>query len=400
MKRTLLALTLLLTTIGSATTVSCKTEQDPDITTCCGNSHQHWAYCCNVNSTCVPDGSPGHKTPEQCEAHGYGSDTGGGTGQTETGSPCVGDHCTIDVGSAVDSTGAGCDNFTKYRCRGWKAAVYKNNALRRFDFSGGSFPNGDKYARCESFEICMDYVGEADNETLFMACADQAEESNDWTPPAHPYTGTVGELWTLDHIEYVFAEQAGYAVIAGVTGDFYDSGCSWIPTNSTDPKDQQCTGGDCVSPEECPAMGQSCVGWDPGSKITSSLNTSTRTYTTTINKVWLTALADDFFDAIPVCDSGSWTWSTSATPDKWRMQDLVSRDFMYKLGFRNNDEQIRIKKAGTETWYNLYGSTMEDGYAAMADALAIMFSGTSFVLEFKRPVGGTLVTYTMNLSLT
>ncbi|MFO0633015.1 MAG: hypothetical protein U0168_09220 [Nannocystaceae bacterium] len=318
-----------------------------------------------------------------------GAESGTSDGVCETD-----DHCmppTTSASTAADSSGGECGGYATYTCRGWHAGVYVNGSQKRFDFEGVS--DGEKYAGCENFEICIEFAGLPDNEAIYAACKEIATGTEAPTFPLHPYTG--GEAWTFDHIEFVFADNASFGAIPGVTGSFL-GGCSWVPESSSDlSKTHQVLGGECLPEDECPAEAQVCLGWSPGGFITSSTNTATRTITTSIDRDWLEAQAQDFFDAIVQCDGGTWTWSTSATPDKWRMQGLLSRDFMYKAGFRNYDEQIRIKKAGSSTWYNLFDATMLDGYDKMAAAFGALAGETSFVLELKR--GSS--TYTMNLTL-
>lgn len=309
------------------------------------------------------------------------------------------DHC-MPATDTADTTAGECvegDDAAFYQCRGWKAAIYTNGTTKKCDFQ---INGSEKFALPFDELMCMTYAGPPDNETIYAACKQLAKDIEDWDLPTHPCGGAGCDAFTLDHIEYIFEDNSRNGMVGpGVSCDFYDSGKEWIPTSSTDNAGQQCLGGGCLPDAECPAIHeQSCAGWQPSTEITSSTNTTTHTITTTIDKAWLTTLAEDMFDSIVVCDSGTWTWSVSANPDKWQMQGLDSSDFMYRAGFRNGDQQIRVKKYGGSTWYNLYDTTMLGGYDKMATAFGALANETHFTLEIKR--GSPLqVTYTMDLTL-
>ncbi len=239
-------------------------------------------------------------------------------------------------------------------------------------------------------------MGEPDNEFVYELCQEFCENEMVHTFPEHP-TASLTQ-WTLVDTVCVFADNGNFGVMPDWDGHNVQGSaagdCDNIPAGS-ETISPQCFYLDCVAEGDCPAEAQACTGWSPGSYVSSSLNTATKTYTTTVQKAFLEGLAADLFDQVLVCDTGGWTWSISATPDKWRMQNLASRDLLYKMGFRNGDEQVKIKKSGSSTWYNLYASTMLDGYAVMADAFGALGGETSFVLQFQR----SGVTYTMNLTL-
>lgn len=332
-----------------------------------------------------------------CKTEDYGPPPVAGNDGSSTTGTCETEHCVPVTTSADTSAGTGNDcndgAYANYTCRGWHACIYsKAGQTDKFDFSLAV--GGELYAGCENFPICIPYVGPPDNEDIYAACEELADPV---ACPQHPYPGTIGETWNYSHTAYIFADQANHGLVPGINNDTFLSGCSWIPASSTDnSKTQQCLGGECIPMSEC--VTQSCTGWQPSTHITSSTNTTTHTITATINKAWLTTLAEDMFDSVYACDDGAWTWSLAASPDKWRMQDLTSADMLYVLGFRNNDSDIKIKKYGTSTYYDLYDSTMLGGYDKMATAFGALANETHFTLSFKR--GSPLqVTYTMDLTL-
>lgn len=132
-----------------------------------------------------------------------------------------------------------------------------------------------------------------------------------------------------------------------------------------------------------------CDAWSPISEITSRLNATTKTYTVSVDHAWLDDLIHNSLEEVYYCDNGRF----SQVGTTWKMVNLVSGEMLYVLGFRTNDYDLRIKKTGTTTVYLL------NSVSAMVNAYTILRNETALTVSFKRVVGGTATTYTMNITL-
>lgn len=353
--------------------------------------------------------------PEQCS--GYNPGTGGDEGE----------------GGIDSSGGEECGDHATYVCRGWVAGIYESasaNPPRRFNFLNP--PDQITYAECVEFPICIPSLGDEDSEALFDACEATClgMVANDELPMSGPYPfnpdiGGASTLWELETTVCVFGEEGENGVVpAGTNGlpanvgtlpnvDGHSFCEAIIPDGTLDPTDCGGTGckpqtlfAECVPEGECLPPESTCDDWSPlqsgnqtpAPSIATSTNALTKVVTVSLTHAFLDAQFANAFSHVYVCDGGGLYDMSATLGTSWKFVNLAALGFWYELGFRTGDhlKRVRVKTGPTTygSWYSL------ESLGAMLNVYGAMNGANSLQIEFARPVGSLMVTYTMNVTLT
>lgn len=327
---------------------------------------------------------------------------------------------TVDEGSgpmesatAADSTGdpADCseEQWGHYTCLGWVAGMYTRTdgtQPTNYQFYFSSEPQPWQ-AECVTIPICRPFFGDEtvtdDGEFAYAQC--KAECDAEVANGEHPFPATVSSgSWTLRKTVCIFADNGNNGVVPnptdGVTNTpgSYSGQCPWGPSvvGGGAPVVDTVIYEGCFDDDVCEdETGVSCSNWRPGNSITHS--SSGTTHTSTITSALALSLLSGGSDLgmLYKCDDGFFTMYPGAGgSESWKMSaGMVSKDTLYKLGFRAGDYNFRVKKTGTSSWYDL------DTLAHILVAFDALHPGTtSFTIEWRRPVGGSYATHTMTLS--
>lgn len=295
-----------------------------------------------------------------------------------------------------DTNACGGDDWEHYTCQGWIAGMYESSLAHdgKYQYS----INAVDHAECVTIPICEANMGGMDNEYLYSRCkaaCDAMVAGNELPVTAFPAHDGV---WDLKKTVCVFADNGNNGTVPldydGVpnqptgTQAFKDS-CDNIGS-VLGPTIPQVIDEGCFDNDMCANEMGACPGWDPGARITSSLNATTKVYTVTIKKSLIAELLDGDYSCLYAANEGMWTYTDVPSPLRWKFKGLSATHFYYKMGFRNDDWDVKIKKnAVGATVYSLSALT------GMGDAFDALNPGTtSFVITFKR---GTAL-YTMNLT--
>lgn len=294
------------------------------------------------------------------------------------------------TGFVTDDATAGdqCDGWGVYVCHGWVAGVYQRNGVGDgafFNLFDDSVP-----AVSQNFYECIDNIEvsapfNADAQMIENACKESCYLMN------YGWPATWGP-WVYDHTECVFDENGnnGYlesevAGIATCPGSI-DATMPIVPI----PAFEYERG---AIPEECSPV--DCSNWAPNSKITYSYNAITRTHTTGITPGHLSELYNGGYEQLYGCDDARWMQDHVGGVERWSMVDLVSGDFLYRMGFRSGDYEVTIKRAGSTS----YPTYPMNSYAQMQTAFNALMIYHNLTIKFRRPKsGGGYYSHTMNLT--
>lgn len=331
--------------------------------------------------------------PDVCAVYGGSSgpdgDDDASVSISSAGSMSSGGSATT-ADSGADETGGACPEWGKYRCEGWVVGLYSTDAApTNYEFAFGATVMG----QCiDEIEICVVDVGTDDSAFLFEECRDACEAMN-WGWPSVPPTGN-HNAWELRKSVCVFAPDGaqGYVPqgLENVTDQPGVMDCPNVgPTGSGIQQVfyvDTCDDSECVSP--------SCTGWNPNGAISYSYNATTRVHTVSMARSYVENLMDSDYARLYECDPGRYEEVSTGV---WKMQDMVSGDFLYRLGFRHGDYDLRIRRnISFVWWYTL------QGFMQIADAYDALHTYNALQVEFKRinAATGQPETHKINITLT
>lgn len=331
-----------------------------------------------------------------------------------------------DETGADESGGDLCEMHAEYNCRGTAIGLYYNAAAGDLDPDntagwtympiGGDYPD-ESTVGCIETTICVPYMGDQanppQNAPIYNHCQAECEtQSHPW-PGTHPgnsnyeftgYTACVFGVsgpWGVPDDTYctdldedgVYEEEGECVTITHNPGASYGDECD--STGSTQQIDyvDECENKTCEDAV--------CGSW-PGHTITSSFNAVTKTYTTSISSGFLSSLLAGGFNKLYRCDDGFWTMYGTGAAETWKMNGLMAGDVLYKMGFRSNDKdlKVRVNLSGATLYpmYATFGPGGNDGWVNQMIAYNALSPFSSWVFEWKRQVSGTWVTHKMVLT--
>lgn len=306
-----------------------------------------------------------------------------------------------DTAETTDPSQCTGDDWGHYTCQGWIAGLYRyQNKGTNYQFAFNSV----EHAECVTIPLCEPVSGGMDSEFLAMRCKAKCDQMvlDGELPAGGPWPATSGvpTAWDFAKTVCIFAPNGNNGTVPnptdGVTNqptgtpEFKESCDNIAPL--TDPMIPQEVFEGCFDNDMCANEMGACPGWDPGARITSSLNSSTKTYTVTIKKSLIAELMDGDYACLWAANEGMWTYTDSPSPLRWKFKGLSATHFYYKMGFRNDDWDATIKSNAIGA--TVYALSTFNGMNDAFDALNPPPASPSYVITFKRGAS----TYTMNLT--
>ncbi len=368
---------------------------------------------CTFIPSCDCDPAPPSYEGDGTADSGDDADTGMVDGVGEAGG---------DVGGVDESGGEWeCgedDDLVFYRCKGWVAGLHRRTdgtqPNRRYIAEGNQI-NDDFWATCTEEWVVGPLMADIDNAWVFDMCTDhfQMFRAGDYGWPANP--------------DFTFVENKGIFGPSGFDTNGITPGGGEVPAGKADPDANGTVGdnsggtagavceniypnaeqiqmfevGELGEPPTCAAV--SCSGWNPNGTVSYSINTGTKTITTSMPRSHFVNIFESLWTKLYECDDGRYAQTnpnvTSTSYETWKMTGLnaTGNELLYRMGFRNNDDQLTIERnvAGA-TVYPLGGTTAGTGYNNQMTAGVAMYPYSSFKIKFRR----SGVTWTMLLTLT
>jgi len=303
------------------------------------------------------------------------------------------DSAGTDAVDPDTTAGEQCEEFSHYRCRGFVADVYRHMTIglkfSDIPYGAAGFDPLDAYACIGNgpgddtdMIVTAPRGTPPDDPIIFNACTEACIEENvdyGWPDPF----GTSGQ-WVFDHRECVFGPLAngGESFDPSVAGVADCAAVGAAQQNEEIDED--------ATPDECAPV--DCSDWDPNASIAYAVRGTT--HEATFDAGFAAYLqTPEGYNKLYGCDDGRYMQSHTGAPpvESWKMVGLSSGEVLYRMGFRSNDKDLKIKRANC----SICGYYPLTTLAGMRTAYAAIGSYDDFVVQWKR---GT-TTHTLNLAL-